>query len=783
MSIFDKIIDNSIVICPLEMQSYLIKQLNENYQNLRIKFLEKNELLNNLRYQYDLKSLVYLKKNYNYELAISKEILDNLRYLELNKDYQSSKLQFFQKIFQRLYSQKLFSKNELFEYLIKNKKVYVYGYSKYDIELYKYLEELQIEYTLIERKPEKIYSHTVEKFETIDEEVNALFRRIGELIKKGVDINDIFIYDYPSEYELIIQKYAWYHQIVIESKEEIFLYNSPICKNFISLLNEHSFKDSYTIITNDCKVDSYNAIDEILNIVTELETLNITKTEKIELFIFLSKNKKLHQLKYNNSIRLCNSKTVIQNKNHIFMLGFSLGEYPKIIKDEDFYMDFEKEELISNTSNTKSQIEEDNLINFINYNENIYISYKEKSFKSHYYPSLLIEKLGLKKANGKKSSIYYSDKLSKLQVAHAKDMKNNFNIDSIFINTYTDDEIEYKKYDHQFKKLTNYNNLDFMRLSYTSINQYNRCPFSYFVSRILKVNNYELSFSMKIGNLYHLILKNEQNLEFDLSKYNEMINELFVTNKEKFFANKLLPQVFEIIKKNLELLIETKYKNIINEQELEIEIDDLTTLVGKIDRFMIDELNKKLIIIDYKTNNFKFEKEKIKYGIDMQLPIYAYLLNEVYKEYGITGMYIQNVCLNNKDLLDENRFKYLGITINNIEELKRFEPTLGVVSSLDGKPNLKSKYIKGCRLISDGKDLANRGYTTKEEIISLIETAKDRINTTSKNIRMGVFNISPIKFKGEVIDTCKNCDYKDVCYAKSEDVRIFDLKGDNVDEI
>ena len=63
------------------------------------------------------------------------------------------------------------------------------------------------------------------------------------------------------------------------------------------------------------------------------------------------------------------------------------------------------------------------------------------------------------------------------------------------------------EYDHLFKKIPDYYNNEKITLSYTQINEYNKCPFQYFVKRVLKANIFENSFESNLGSLYHKILE------------------------------------------------------------------------------------------------------------------------------------------------------------------------------------------------------------------------------------------------------------------------------------
>ena len=321
------------------------------------------------------------------------------------------------------------------------------------------------------------------------------------------------------------------------------------------------------------------------------------------------------------------------------------------------------------------------------------------------------------------------------------------------------------EYDHLFKKIPNYYNNEKITLSYTQINEYNKCPFQYFVKRVLKANIFENSFESNLGSLYHKILEDSLRKTIDLSSYEEDIKTMFLTNKERFFVSFLLPQVLDVIKKNNEFLHNSSFNFPLAEQEIWLKIDEQTVLNGRIDKIILNKDRTALIVIDYKTSDYKFHMDRNEYGVDLQLPIYSLLLDSKYPNYENVGMYIQNVCLSSDKLLkEENPYKLNGITIDKSNE----------VLSLDYEliENKKSKYIQKIRVNKDGDGV---GDVSSSEYLKLKEVALEQIKKTILNIRKGDFDIAPIRFNNEMLP-CKYCECNDICFKKYDDVRQIDLK-------
>ena len=750
---FGLIENNSIIVCPNNKKDYLIKN---RPPYLNVKFLSKEEVLSSLGFSYGEEAIIYLHDKYQYSYEVSKEILSNLNFIKKYND----KLNKLYDYYEELKKQNLLKFNYLFKDLLINKKIYIFGYSKLDTELISLLNNP----TFIEEKQNN-YLPTVYKYKDINTEVKNAFIYIMSLVEKGVELNNIYLYSYNSDYSLLIKKCINDYGLFLEGEEDNYLFDTPIFKNYLLLLNDYSYIEAFEKLQELNLTDNYKAIDKLIDIISKIGYLDLEKEQFIEYLSFLAKNKKINHVKYTNALKICDYNSEITDNDYAIMLGFSLDSYPKIYKDIDFFNDEEKIFLNKNTSKIKTQIAEEKLINFILNTKNLYISYKEKKGKNVYYPSLIINKLSLNVVDGPVSLIRYSKNALENEIAILYDQKRLFGIDNGYLETFDEEEIRYMEYDHLFKKIPNYYNNEKITLSYTQINEYNKCPFQYFVKRVLKANIFENSFESNLGSLYHKILEDSLRKTIDLSSYEEDIKTMFLTNKERFFVSFLLPQVLDVIKKNNEFLHNSSFNFPLAEQEIWLKIDEQTILNGRIDKIILNKDRTALIVIDYKTSDYKFHMDRNEYGVDLQLPIYSLLLDSKYPNYENVGMYIQNVCLSSDKLLkEENPYKLNGITIDKSNE----------VLSLDYEliENKKSKYIQKIRVNKDGDGV---GDVSSSEYLKLKEVALEQIKKTILNIRKGDFDIAPIRFNNEMLP-CKYCECNDICFKKYDDVRQIDLK-------
>ena len=765
--------NGSIIICPSSVKKELIKIKSLLNVDKDIKFMSKEDLFEGFYFSYDVAAIYYLHHKYHYDYSLCEEILNNLH----NISPINNKLKKLQNIYQDLCDNKLLKFNPYFKYLFNNKKIYILEYPSIDVELNDLVKKLSSDFEYINNDDNDDVNNNLEcfTFDDIEEEVNYVMTKIGQLIESGVSLNNIYFYTIPSEYKLILKKAFNYHNIILDCSSDLYIYDTPIFKEYLRLLNDYSFVDAYSELIKKVSYDPQDVLGVIVDLIIEVTSLKIDKEEQIEVLCYLAGNKKVPNLEYTNSIKEINSSQSLSSDDYCFMLGFSLGVYPVIVKDTEFYLDSEKVLLNRNTSIIKNQINELNLINFIKKTKNLIITFKEKVGKSVYYPSLLIDKLKISKKPGVLSNVRYSFENAKFEVAKYYDLNRLYGVSNKWLNTFNKDELGFNTYNHQFMRFDSFDKEQELVLSYTQINNYNKCPFMYYLKHVLKVDEFIGDFSTEIGTLFHKILEDSNSKEINLDDYKDEVLKHFTTFKERYFAEKVLPQVLRVIKKNQEFHNVTELNKILFEEEFIVKLDEISSIMGRIDKFLIDEVSKTIAVVDYKTGSFKFDKKKVAVGLDLQLPLYAFLLSKKYPEYLIAGVYIQNVLLEKENIKDSDAYLLDGITINDLNLIKLIDPTLGTITTDDGKICPASQYIKSIKVTAKNALHAKSHVISLDDFSMLIETAEAYVNKVLKEIREGNFSISPICVDDSSLP-CVYCKFGDICNHDYNDVRHVSIK-------
>lgn len=738
--------NNDLIICNDFYKKTILRNLSSEKKLINLKFMTKRELINTLFGTYDEKAIYYLINKYNYKYEIAKMYLDNFNFIDSLKE--------------ELEQNNLVIKEEL------HNISRIISYEELDPFIINKLNDYQI---INVTEVKNNYKHDVYEFNDIEDEVNYVCIKILELLKNS-DMNKIKLVNVGSEYEFVIKKLFKFYNIPINLNEKKYINGTKEVKEFLNNLKVS--KNISEALENIEHNDIYNCIIDVVNkyLFKNIDDVIIYCIEQ-EL-----KNKKISKDKIKFAINVVDI-TSINNDDYYFILGFNQGSLPFIYKDEEFLSDLNRKKVGIFTSFEKN-LKEKNLIKskLSNY-KNIYLSYKLKTHYDTYYRSSLIDELNLNivKSNNENysnSNIYnkiiLSKKLDKLIKYNEKDK----DLDLLYSNY---KNIAYLTYDNKYTYINKNLFLKYignkLLLSYSSIDNYYRCGFKYYIKNILKLDKYEETFMTYIGNLFHYILSVAfiPNFNFETA-FNDYIKDKEFNNKEKFFIDKLkddLVFTIETIKKQDE---DTLLNKALYEQKIYVNKDKSIKIsfMGIIDKLKYNEFDGQNIvaIIDYKTGNPSINLNNTIYGIEMQLPIYLYLAsNSKLKNVKVAGFYLQKIIHNNinyqenKNYLEEKSKLYKLEGFSNSDE--------EILSKLD-KNYIDSNVIKGMKVSSKGFYQYTKVIDEKC-IDKLINIVDEKIDRATKDILDAEFSINPKKI-GQKLLGCEFCGFNDICYKKEEDV-------------
>lgn len=758
--------NNKILIINDYAKNILLKKINKL---LNIKIITLSELKKNYIYDYDYKSVLYVSNKYNCIPSIARKYIENTYYI--NNEYKSKKIELLTKIKNDLEENNLLIKNNLYRKFLNNKDIVLYNLKYVDKYYLNIIEELSSTNNIITYNEEKETSiKKIYRCNNSEEEISFVCSKICELIKSGIDINNIKLTNVKSDYTYIIRKTFKLFNIPINIKSDESIKSTMIVKKFKELYNENisEVMDKISeLITNNYEKDIYKSI---LNIVNKYSDSNYMDVKEI-LFDDID-NIKIKRDELKNAVNIIDFKSDLINDNdYVFLVNFNEGIIPINHKDEDYLNDIEKNNLGIDTSFTLNEKETNEVIETIKTTNNLILTYSEynqnnKIYVSSAYSSDILEE---EKVN---LNFNNSNNYNKLRLLSEKDDNNKYGTlssDLLTLSAHYKDE-PYLTYNNKYKKISNNKLKNYLNkgltLSYSSMNTFYQCSFRYYLDNILRVNKYEERFDAVLGSIFHEILSEcFINDDYDvILNYEKLISESTYpfNESEKFFLENLKNELLLIIDTIKEQLKYISLKQSMYEKEIKIDIssDVKVTFKGFVDKILYDEFNgeKIVVIIDYKTGNPLLNINNSIYGLDMQLPVYIYLIKNEIKNVRIGGFYLQKILSNVSNIQKRKEsLKLQGYSNEDIDILEKVD------SSYENSCVIKSLRTTQNGFYSYSKIINDEQIDTLYNIVeSKVKEARDKILNTE-------FDINPKEMDDKNIG-CKFCKYKDICYMTSRDI-------------
>lgn len=660
------------------------------------------------------------------------------------------------------------------------------------------------------------------KYEMEDETKRQEIERLNEIrqqiieplitLKKNIDKEKTAI-------NISKQMYAFLQQQNIEEKisKKIKWLEE---KGLIDLANEY--------------VESYHIIIEILDeivLVFQENTLTMDTYSKI-LKIGL-KNSELGKIPATqDQVTLGDVERTRSHKVEVvFVIGLNDGVFPSVNKDEGFLNDADREKL----KNDGMELANGTLENLYEENFNIYkvLTTAEQQMYLSYAsadgegkalrPSILIHKIKKifpkleegsdvihKKYEIVNQDITYEELLEKVyQLKNKEDIEDLWYIVYVWYkqntkwNARLEQDMEGLAYTNIPKKL-NKENMDklygnTLHTSISRLEQYRRCPFSYYLQYGLKVKpKEELKIqSFNTGSFMHEMIdaffkyvhENDLNLaeleEVEIQKIvSKLIDEDLELAKNYIFKATvkykiLVRRLKKIVSKALKYIIQTliysdftiqgtevafdakgKYKPIM----LELENGKRIEITGKIDRIDIakEEDGNYLRIIDYKSSSKNIDLNEVYAGLQIQLLTYA---DAVCKEEDFipAGIFyfslLEQMIKADKKISDEEveelirkNFKMKGLIVADVKVIKMNDNSLTTGTSK----------IVPAAISKSGEVIEKWTNGVKQEEFSILQKyICQTIKEIAKEIFNGNIDLKPYYKDGKT--PCAYCEYKSIC--------------------
>lgn len=327
-----------------------------------------------------------------------------------------------------------------------------------------------------------------------------------------------------------------------------------------------------------------------------------------------------------------------------------------------------------------------------------------------------------------------------------------------------------------------YNEKEFFAV--TRIESFNKCPFKHYVDYALNPIREKLftETAADKGNYNHVAFKiffdKCKNGEIDLmnishedylaelekvfSEVDKQHNEGFLSSssKNKYLAYSMKEKVKAALWMAILQLRRGSYKIFSNEYvvgknialELADENGEKYHITGVIDR--VDAVGDDVRIIDYKSGDTEWSKEKQEAGLQLQLPLYAMAVQQ--EDTTITGMYYFKI----KDFVADadavnmpmKEYKLSGPTLEDINVFMNNDGTLD---------NGKASEVIGAEITMKGEISKRSKSETAEGMKAIMNDAAEMAVSSIAKILDGETKAYPLVVKNH--DSCEYCPYKCMC--------------------
>lgn len=723
------------------------------------------EFINIYPYEYNEKTLDFIMSEEKVILEVAQKYLDNIILYPVEQ-INTEKGNYLSLLKQKLINNKLLQENKLLKEKFRN-VIFKIDEDICSQEILFLLKDYDVE---ILKKEQKHYVPKIYSLNNVEEEITFVFEQVIYLIQKNVPEKNIYLTNVPNDYLHDLKRLGRQMHVPLNIKTETTLQQTSLGSLFLKNLPlgyEEALKTIQELCKEENDTDIYN---DIVNIVNKYMFLQ----NKEKFIIYALRNTKRKEKNYKTGIQVVNYKTYsFKEDDYVFFLSFNSDTIPKFYKDEDYFEDNIKKKIHFDTTTDKNIKEKKFIENLITSYPHIFITFKKNTLKKEVYPSSLLEKYSIQEGHlnyniSKEYNEYIFGKLMDNYVKFGT-------VNDTFIKLSSNHNISYQTYDNEYKVINNEKLMSFLKnklvLSYTHMNDFLACPFSFYLKYILKLNPYEETFNTIIGTIFHKILelKDEEEFDYDYT-FKHIIKDYDFNSKEEM----LLQNLKEEFRNTLNLLQEREKFTELKEREFEKEIivpmneKIPVTFKGKIDALYYNSESKIFKIIDYKSGMPFLDASIMPHGFSLQLPTYLYLLknDEDFKTYTCGGFYLQPLFIDKQKC--ENKVDYEVTKKNALKALGYSNSNFEILGSVDSSyPN--SCQIKSLKVKKDGNFYNYAKIFDKDDLNTLFNLVSNLIHQTIDEITKGQFKIEPKVLDNKKNISCEFCPFRDICFYKDKD--------------
>lgn len=761
----------------------IIKKVNTLKELIPGKIMGYREFLKKIYFDYTEEAVVYIVEKYQVTKEIAEIYLQNLYYLDFKKT-ENKKITFLTNLYQDLKNNHKIIEYPIWKNKLKKLKIVFYHITKQDkyfINTYELCQKITDTQIINQEHPKITKPISVIEYANIEQEVEGTCTEIIKKIKEGYLPNQIYLTNLTETHRNLLKTYGNIFSIPFHLKEKSLTNSSIILVDFLNNYSNGIEESIKQLLEKYSSPEETECIQWIISICNRYSFIKQEDRKKDFILEDLKKGRTI-QSENANAIQEINfQEQELESNEFLFILNVNEGKFPRIYKDDEFLSDVEKEILNIDKSDERNEKEKKICLEKINAIKNIQISYSKKEESVECYPSSILEKIP-HTIKTYQEDLVHSHLYNQILLGRKMDELRKYGTqkDHLYSLQATYDAKKYNSYQNDYHKI-NETIKSPIKLSYTTLDTFFHCSFRYYLDNILKLNLYEETFDKQIGTLFHQILKEsyEPNFDFEKSWKENAKNVKIINAKEKFFLEKLK----EDIQRDIFVIEEQDAKKqyqVMTEVPITYEIENTNTILkGIIDKIYWKKENNEtwISLIDYKTGTPNTNLDYLTYGLNLQLPIYLLLLKKLPLEnIKIIGFYLQKILpqikekdkIHTEEELKRKNLMLQGYSVDVESRIQSFDPTYE-----------NSKLISGMKKSSKGF-YAYSKILSEEQIEKMENIVNQLIKKANQDIQNFNFPINPKRIGNKLIG-CDYCKYQDICYRKEEN--IDNLKETKLQEI
>lgn len=823
-------LDEGYIVCSNDIKNKILEDSKDSLGFKNYKFLSEETFIKGFFTSFKDEAISYLVAEKGINATVAKLYLSFLYIIDDNTLYESINLKELQNIKKELVSKNFSYKDLIYISMMKNNNITIINPK--NIDLINYLKnKYNLNISIIEEEKTKEKTLDVHIFNNQNDELMYVFDKIKKLIESGVSLNDIKIANVTDDYQFSLNRIMNSLGIPFNSNGAVNALSKPVFKTFLANLSTMSFDENI----NDLASKQYNNADInlLINTINKYRAFKYEPIKLKSLFEDEIKTFRYEAERFDNAIDFISVSEIGSNMDkYVFLINFD-SSIPTIKKDDDYLTDKEKKSLKLLTSLELNEISKQNTKEILYKSLNLTITYSIHHSFTKMIESPLI--LDLKMNVIKEKRIFGVDKESDdLYLAESLDNYVRFNVDNDDLKKYYYKNLNYNSYDNSYEKIDkeSFEKLSgsHINLSYSQMEKYYKCPFQYYCSKILKVDEFEETLATRLGTYAHGILEKFENYKNELENYSEendsfdfdkaskeMISKIYKDKEfpleDQFYFEKSNDYIKELVNYNKIHELNSDLKEVKTEEKLDVVLHNgRVTFEGFVDKELINRVNgvEYIAVIDYKSYAKSNSLSNIEDGFNLQLPIYLYLISQKHSNPHFMGIYLQpfdfkpgkydeeknDYRLNGFTSSDESDMnsiyhfydsdsKYLGIRFGNKGINKQDIYKLLNQDEFKMLIDVAKKKIEDMIISIDERNFEIKPKTieaTSKQSSKESEEYDDELEETDDNLSAAEEKRKEISKENGVITSkylvlpCAQCHMRDICYKTKKDIYIYESK-------